>query len=217
MKPFCGPHFRPGTAEDLEKIKTHGVGKFESFGWFNPPEPRRRLDSLPTSPLLEALFQAHAKAAADNANLSKQAAVQAYQGSGDIGKAIMAGICTLGHLHAPLMQAYRLCYLSPEAVGDIRINWQRVPGFGNSFHKGLGDPAFFPVRDMLPDEVERALSDVEVVVRRPANAALYTAIVLHLENLPPEAGMLIFIQARTPVWVQACLDNPPPRLWDGQT
>jgi len=165
---------------------------------------------IPDTPLIRALYKAHADAARNNDNASKLAAIQAYQGSGDMGKAIAAAIMTLGHLHAPIEQAWHV-FGGDRFLGD---DGKRTPGFGNSFHDG-GDPAFWPVRNELSDGDRAWICEAEELVGLPANAAMYTAAVCHAHSLPPEAGLLIFLQARLPVWFEACMLHAPPPLWGG--
>lgn len=162
--------------------------------------------------LWRAILDAHSAAARDNDNLSKLAGIAAYQGSGSIPNAIAAACLTLGHLHAPLIQARDVYdHWQKSDVDAAMASHHRVAGFGNSFHRN-GDPAFGDFRRALPASDRVRIEQLELWVGIPANAALYTAAFTGLAGLAPEDGWRVFLEARVPVWLDACLAVPLPVL-----
>lgn len=170
-----------------------------------------KLDDHPE--LVSALFAAHREAAIANDNASKLCVLQAWGGSGRFENAIIAGMATIGALHAPLVAARDL-FESGTAL-DLRLMCQqkeRAPGFGNSFHKG-GDPAFKPVARILDEKYtdhygrliylhgQMSTAFGEFIT---ANAAMYTAIVASICEVPRGLEPALFALARIPAWAEMC-------------
>lgn len=170
-----------------------------------------KLDDHPE--LVSALFAAHREAAVANDNASKLCVLQAWGGSGRFENAIIAGMATIGALHAPLVAA-REFWESWESWDDrldhMERAGQRVPGFGNSFHPE-GDPAFKRVADALSPAHSRALGRLCGLVdcyfedlQMQPNAAMYTAIVASICEVPRGLEPALFALARIPAWAEMC-------------
>lgn len=171
------------------------------------------------SELVEALFAAHREAAIANDNASKLCVQQAWGGSGRFENAIIAGMATIGALHAPLTQARELWddwYLENyHYEWGARFSGGRVPGFGNSFD--VEDPKFLPVSDLLQNTHRYSrhwemLNDLARLVSIETstealllpNAALYTAIVASICEVPRGLECTLFALARIPAWAEMC-------------
>lgn len=172
-----------------------------------------KLDDHPE--LVSALFAAHREAAIANDNASKIVVQQAWGGSGRFENAMIAGLATIGALHAPLTAARDLweSWYADEFRWDDLTGGQ-VPGFGNSFHPA-GDPAFLEVERVLKSSVHcfefGKLVDLENYVQRCTrkhnlrmNAAMYTAIVASICEVPRGLESALFALARIPAWAEMC-------------
>lgn len=171
-----------------------------------------KLDDHPE--LVSALFAAHREAAIANDNASKLCVQQAYGGSGRFENAIIAGMATIGALHAPLVAARELweSWYAEEFRWDD-LTGGRVPGFGNSFHEH-GDPAFRRVVDVLdakyPFEAGKLRELVDYVCRCTRNhqlrinAAMLTAVVASFCEVPRGLESALFALARIPAWAEMC-------------
>lgn len=177
-----------------------------------------KLDDHPD--LVSALFAAHREAAIANDNASKIVVQQAWGGSGRFENAMIAGLATIGALHAPLTAARDLWDSTEDGarrsftsvVPGITESGNPVPGFGNSFHK-RGDPAFFRVAFALQrkhQDVLGRLGSLGECVRSWTgkdlwpNAAMYTAIVASICEVPRGLESALFALARIPAWAEMC-------------
>lgn len=165
-----------------------------------------KLDDHPE--LVSALFAAHREAAIANDNASKLCVQQAYGGSGRFENAIIAGMATIGALHAPLAAA-RVFWEDDDLWCDPG---ERYPGLGNSFHKN-GDPAFrqvYDVLDRLYVEHARRIDNFEWNCSEErkqnllANAAMFTAVVASICEVPRGLECTLFALARIPAWAEMC-------------
>lgn len=174
------------------------------------------------SELVEALFAAHREAAIANDNASKLCVQQAWGGSGRFENAIIAGMATIGALHAPLVAARKLFELGGSA--DLYIEeWvkrgERVPGFGNSFFGGRGDHSFNePCRILMRaygwayDRVGELKGTIEWVRQERGkeaaeispNAAMWTAVIASICEVPIGLEPALFAMARIPAWAEMC-------------
>jgi citrate synthase len=160
--------------------------------------------------LLDALCWAHQEAAKANRNVSTVTMMNAMMGSGRIENGIAAAILTLGHIHAPLLQARGLYENGEREVVQLMINrGQKIAGFGNSFYKTSIDPAFNNVMELIgisfPRIMERLneLSGWMAEAGKPLypNAALITAAVCSELKIRGGTETSLFILWRLPVWV----------------
>lgn len=187
-----------------------------------------KLDDHPE--LVSALFAAHREAAIANDNASKLCVQQAWGGSGRFENAIIAGMATIGALHAPLVAAREL-YENPHRYIRIRAmisKGERVPGFGNAFYS-MGDPAFSQVWDVIcgGGHTGRYHAQWRVAFEMiqayaygrncstnngscSPNAALLTAIVASICEVPRGLEPALFALARIPAWAQLCGETRHP-------
>lgn len=179
-----------------------------------------KLDDHPE--LVEALFAAHREAATANDNASKLCVQQAWGGSGRFENAIIAGMATIGALHAPLVAARDLWedHERYKRISGMLTSGERIPGFGNAFHP-MGDPAFRPVWDVICEgghtgryhtQWRTAFEMIQAYAygRNHStndcipNAALLTAIVASICEVPIGLEPALFALARIPAWAELC-------------
>jgi citrate synthase len=173
--------------------------------------------------LMWALARAH-QASAFRENASTVAVANAAHASLDVGKAIAAGIMTLGGRHAPLEQTIQLLSVPASLLEDqvIRIlaDGEKVPGWGGSFQKDKPDPLWDAVASRLaaqvPDKgvvekislVTRLLHAQGIIIH--PNPSAYTAAASILLDLPPKLAVYLFIAARLPAWAEIALRQISP-------
>ncbi len=161
--------------------------------------------------LLDITMEAQRNAAANNTNMSKVAAVQAWQGSGSYVQAVCAGLLTTGLRHAPLQAARKTFRSSPLQIEVDAANDRIIPGFGNSFFKDRIDPSLQPVMDeLMKFPGGRKITELRDAMWRAnrkvwPNAALLTAAVCDTIECPEGVEEFFFLTARLPVWTAAML------------
>ena len=170
------------------------------------------------SRLLQAVIDAHQKAAQVNKNVSSITFLQAAAGSGRLEAAMAAAILTIGHLHAPLTGA-RWLYekATREAILMMVQQGTKVPGFGNSFHKDKVDPVWDDVLTILRfsfPKVDARLNELVgwmLEAGKPLypNAALFTAAVCSELKIRGGTETSLFVLWRLPMWVDMFTEH-----WD---
>jgi citrate synthase len=160
--------------------------------------------------LLNLLVKAHQDAARNNPNASAELCKVATEGSGDFTKGVIAGLAATGGAHAPLGAArtvYKYGFINYWDTGE------KVPGFGNSFYKDKIDPAFVPTITHIKkyhtkyfERVVHLTNEIQKLMgkRLQPNAALITACVAEILEIPLGYESLIFMLARIPVWAEKC-------------
>ena len=172
------------------------------------------VDNPFTTSLLETTLAAHNNAALGNRNLSSEIVSAVTRGSGDFTKATSAALLSIGEAHAPIDKArYIFRFAKPEDLTALRKAGTKVPGWGNSFFKDGIDPAFIPVHELIaancPDYIAR-LDTLTMAVnggfdkKLHPNAAILTAMVCEIINLPPGLESSLFILGRLPAWAKLC-------------
>jgi citrate synthase len=164
--------------------------------------------------LLTAVLDAHDASARRN-NISSQAVAINAQAAGDYGKAIAGAILTLGGIHGPIEQAqYLLSRTNPALAADTLLaNGRKVPGWGNSFHRGEADPLWIGVDQLLrPTRLARVLDSVTETIRARGkdlfpNPAGYTAAVCIVLGVPAQISCMLFLAGRLSAWSEIYLRN----------
>jgi citrate synthase len=175
----------------------------------------------PDEEMLTKLFAAHRRAALVNDNMSSLTAASAYVGSGDMGKAIIAALATLGNLHGPVIQARNV--LTAWTSNDIReavTYGMHVPGWGNSFFKDKVDPAWADLYDLCVkrESFQRVLRITDLLKSLgknvPPNAAILTAYCCEEMEWLRGAEVVLFLSARVSAWAVRALvlANQNPKL-----
>jgi citrate synthase len=162
--------------------------------------------------LLELLLVAHQRATCDNQNASRQVAFVATKGSGRFSQGAAAGILTIGLRHAPIGAAREVLSWTSADISEAIRHGKIVPGWGNSFHRDGIDPAFMPVWDALHASWPAMTAWIAhhtnlfhgLGKRVYPNAALLTAAVCEICEIPTGIEEALFIVARVPVWAAEC-------------
>ena len=164
--------------------------------------------------LLQAVFDAHDRAARNNQNASSGAAMNAFIGSGILANGIASAVMTLGHRHGPITEA-RLVYeeIDEWALKTGVENQARIAGFGNSFFKDRIDPAWNEVAEIIERQFPNANARIkqlrtwlsECGKNLFPNAAMYTAVACSELEMVHGSEAAIFVIARTAAWTSSCI------------
>jgi citrate synthase len=161
--------------------------------------------------LLEALLRAHHQSSFRD-SASSVAVANAASGSADVGKAIAAGILTLGGKHAPLEQTVEFLSLPRPAdhVARMLKAGTKIPGWGGTFQKDKPDPIWEEVdcaiRRLAP-ELSAKLAEVGAELARHGhklypNPSAYTAAAALFLGVPAKLAVYLFIAGRLNAWAQ---------------
>lgn len=162
--------------------------------------------------LLAALYRAH-QASAIRANSSSVVVANAARASGDLSKALIAGLATLGGRHAPLKETFALL-ADPEPaalVNTILLAGRKVPGWGGTFQKNAPDPLWQEVHECLTSaspalaakfaRVSAELKRLRGLTLYP-NPSAYTAGAGWFLGVPSQALVYLFLAPRLAPWTQ---------------
>ena len=158
--------------------------------------------------LVDELLAGHADAARRQ-NISTEVMKAAYVGSGNFNQAIAAAICTLGGMHAPILQAWDV--LKRENGAGIYIGeGNKVAGWGNSFIKGKPDNTWYFVNNTLkvvnPDLAWLIDQDTKLLHELGKNiypnAACYTAATAITIGMPKEISPVLVHYGRVLAWAE---------------
>jgi citrate synthase len=164
--------------------------------------------------LLDAVISAHHNSSM-RPNCSSVGFEAAATGAGRFENAVAAAILTTGGAHAPLLQTCRALELPDDVLTEqievAVLNGELVPGWGNSFHKGVPDPIWVPVHEILQQSFPAMAKKLDVGTRALhrmgkdvyPNPSAYTAAAALVLGIPPETAGWIFIVGRLGAWAQA--------------
>jgi citrate synthase len=131
-------------------------------------------------------------------------------------QSIIAAICSMGGMHAPLVAASKsFDYIMSgtpseisEKISDILL-MGKVPGWGSSFVKGEPDPIHAEIDAAIKRyaskqhyyivEATHILQELTKKKLHP-NTALYSAVYANILNIDPVLLPGLAIEARIPVW-----------------
>jgi citrate synthase len=162
--------------------------------------------------LLRRVAEAHADSARRD-NISSVMLRSAYAGSGNFSGAIAGALLTLGGMHAPIEQTVQLLECANPAVvaREMLGRGEHVPGWGNSFHRGVPDPIWVGVDAFLRehfgelsevmDAVSAELWHVKGLVLLP-NPSAFTATTAIAVGIPARAAAWLFISGRLDAWAK---------------
>ena len=160
--------------------------------------------------LLGSLFEAHAQCVSRN-NISSYVLKAVAVGSSRYENSIAAALLSIGGVHAPLQNAFRLIN-DPHAVDLARVmvvQGERVPGWGNSFVKGpdaVWEDTRFRLQQLNPTLLQRIIEVSDVLnhygkMIHP-NAAAYSAAVAITLEIPVHITPWLFIRGRLDAWTK---------------
>lgn len=175
------------------------------------------------SDLLEALWAAHYRSCFRN-NASSMAVAIAADSSGDLAKAIVAGISTMGGRHAPLEETVQ--FLASEysvtRVADMLKRGQKIPGWGGNFQKDQPDPLWENVDQLIEKfqpMMHQKLKAITAQLHQHGkelwpNPSAYTACVAIALGLSAQLAPFLFICGRLTGWTEIAMRNFEPRKAD---
>ncbi len=177
-----------------------------NFFWREEPATEQE------SKLLALLFKAHEESSFRN-NVSSVVLQQVAGGSGSYTNGIAAAILSLGGVHAPLEDIHEV--LTDEVLPTAGI----VPGWGNSFIKGVPDSAWAEVGAqisvMAPNLALRITSITDALYARGKlvfpNPGCYTAAVAIILGIPKQIAAYLFISARLSPWTYMAMNQLAPK------
>lgn len=156
--------------------------------------------------LLNLVFEAHCRSALRE-NISTHAVALSAQGSGSYTNAIAAALCTLGGVHAPIEETYKVLTNADYAL-QLLEDGKKVPGWGNSFHKEA-DPLWENVNKFIKKHYPDACLTIEAVTeaiekvkgkRIHPNPSCYTAATAIILGIPSHLAAWLFVQGRLAGW-----------------
>lgn len=172
--------------------------------WWQP-EP---LNEAQTG-LFHATIKAHAQSAFRE-NASSVAVVNAADSSGDLVKAIMAGLATLGERHAPIEQTYLFLNQEhpEEMVTHALVANSKVPGWGGTFQKHIPDPFWAEVDRILSIDFKALHQKISAVTEELhtagknifPNPSAYTAATAMAVGLKAKLASHLFVWGRLSAW-----------------
>lgn len=165
--------------------------------------------------LLRAVLMAH-RHSTERDNVSTVTVINAFCGSRSFPQAVAAALCTLGEQHGPVEAVYSLLFESDcvrDAVEHKLFRREKVPGFGNSFFKGVPDPLWVGVDDFLNEyfpEVAGALEEAKQAMWDNGknvfpNPASFTACAAKALEMPRHVAPWLFIAGRLDGWAKRVL------------
>jgi citrate synthase len=160
--------------------------------------------------LINILFNAHMRAAKDNKSGSSIIVDFIGRAKTDFKDAIIAAMCTVGGLHAPITETRRFFFVNKTDVALVLTLGLKIPGFGNSFYKKSIDPSFKELAEYIEQKHSGQWSIIhdakaklwENGIRIYPNAAMLTAAVAEIINLPFGLEPLLFMLPRITTWAE---------------
>lgn len=149
--------------------------------------------------LLQLCFEAHAKSALRQ-NISSVVLSETARGSGDYTKALMAALCTLGGVHAPLMDTW-LVLSGRVPVNQILERGGKIPGWGSSFDDDSWAPVENHLREHFPqiwERIEKITGEIGKDLK--PNPSCFTAATGIALKMPPQILPWLFINGRLNTW-----------------
>lgn len=160
--------------------------------------------------LINAVLEAHKKAALVNSNASSAALAMAANLKVPFTQSVASALLTFGGpLHGPIRETREMIYgWSAEDIAESLDAGEIIPGWGNSFHDEL-DPAWVEVDKIVREKFESHASRLDSISaliedrkerKLYPNASAYTAVTAHIVGLPLGLESLFSILGRLPSW-----------------
>ena len=162
--------------------------------------------------LLDAVIEAHKRAALANGNASSSVLAQAAGMQLPFTQTVASALLTFGGpKHGPVRETRELIYgWSAEEIAESLDAGEIIPGWGNSFHDEL-DPAWVDVDGIVRTKFEKHATRLDLISdliedrkerKIYPNASAYTAVTAHIVGLPLGLESLFLILGRLPSWAQ---------------
>ena len=166
--------------------------------------------------LVELLNKAHYKSSFRN-NPSSIAIKISGQGSGSFLGSVIGALSTLGGSHGPTKDAVEVLSSSDpiELCKTYMDAGVKIPGWGTSFVKGKPDPTW----NSVAKHIEKNFTEIHFIIEKITkyihgtgkmlypNPACYTAATAIIHNIPSDASVYFFINARLSAWLDIYLNK----------
>lgn len=166
--------------------------------------------------LLNAVIAAH-EASVERQNISSVTIANAARGSGDYVQTLCAALLTTGGPHAPIVSSYDLLDSTTplDTAGATLARGDKLPGWGNSFHKGTGDPVWSEVNRLLDEHAPHVGEIIDSLTSylhgqgKPVfpNPSCYTAAAAIALGIPRAASPFLLVIGRLNGWSKLMLQN----------
>ena len=165
------------------------------------------------SALENALADAH-RSACHRDNISTVILKESWRGNGgDLMKSITSAMMSLGGIHAPIKQTYRMIeeMIHPSYK---TYEYKIIPGFGSGFIKGEPDPILKYLHEEL-EKVDNRYIKISHYIRETflsegkdlyPNIAFYTAAVAHYLEEDIKFCERFVLETRIPEWINILKD-----------
>jgi len=160
--------------------------------------------------LLELLCEAHANAAELTMSASNQMASMMGQAGVDLKSAYIAALASIGGIHAPIERIRRVLENQPHPFWAQSED--KIPGWGNSFHKGVPDPNCTALSTMIDrwPELSGPINSITAMLHKKGkmifpNLGCYTAAVAIIIDFPHGAELSLVALPRMTAWTKLFL------------
>lgn len=166
--------------------------------------------------LVDELFCAHYLAATQNANASNQHAHFAGLAGVELKSAFISALSVIGGHHAPVTDIRQFITARADDSWILQaIREKRLLGWGNSFHKGVPDPAMRSIAEYIADRHIEWHAKIERITGLAhsagkmiyPNAGLYTAVVADIIELAHGAELLLVALPRLSTWTKLYIEG----------
>lgn len=157
--------------------------------------------------LLNLCMEAHNKSSYRD-NISTNVLVNASKGSLNYTTALAAALCTLGGIHAPILQTVNTLFQSMDDLSVAIETGAILPGWGHDFVKGEIDPHWVGVAQHLENHFPKVHERLEGITMKfhekgkmiYPNPSAYTAAVGMALGMPAPIIPYLFVQGRLQAW-----------------
>lgn len=152
-------------------------------------------------------------------NPSSIACQCAAQGSGSILNAISVAIMSVGGIHGPIEETYRILTtvkVSPESLVKMYLDrGSKIPGWGSSFESGKLDPLWQGVSDWIQmhqsNMHERILGITEALHETGKdiypNPSAFTAATAIILGMPQRLSPYLLLMGRMTAWAEVYMNE----------
>lgn len=159
------------------------------------------------SELLALVLEAH-RLSAFRGNISTNTIKSCAIGNGNYENSIAAGLLTTGGFHAPLEQSVEILQEELSHISELISNGVKIPGWGNSFHKGEPDPYWNDVDNWFrlnEPTIYKKICGITNLLHDNnkhlfPNPSTYTAAAAIALKIPKKAAAYLFVQGRLLSW-----------------
>lgn len=163
--------------------------------------------SEPEYKLLNLCLEAHGKSSFRD-NISTNVLKNTALGSLNYTSAISAALCSLGGVHAPLLQSVSALMEPIENVRKLIEMGGKVPGWGSSFEKDGVDPIWAPLADHIAKEFPEVNTRIDEITQELhkrgkkiyPNPSIFTAATGLILHIPAPIIPWLFIHGRLVSW-----------------